>query len=397
MKHEKSLPANIFLWESADGSRVKAFRIPIAYCTWEPELRERMEECLRDAAGSALPPWVSMAWATMEAAPQRKISNPSCAGKTKCRWNFPLPTVFFANVSAEGLPVVRGELFHHASGCYSVHSGVKKWNRQAENALLAAEKWCAIAAKVLGRAYPADDLRRAWKCVLFNQFHDILSGTCAPEAYEDARNQYGEALSLAQRAANSPCRRLRGAFAFRRKSARAPLSYSIRTPFVAKLAVELQSADAPGCALFDSEGKEISWQRAQGSAASNGRIAALFEAEVPALGYRLFTLRPSRAEAHAQVPSQSLVLENECLRAEFLAGKRSCLQACTINEAAKRLPPLPSVPVAICDTSDTWSHAVTRFDEELGPLPFNQNCAHGGWAGSLFHPRRILPGAILAL
>lgn len=48
MKHEKSLPANIFLWESADGSRVKAFRIPIAYCTWEPELRERMEECLRE-------------------------------------------------------------------------------------------------------------------------------------------------------------------------------------------------------------------------------------------------------------------------------------------------------------------------------------------------------------
>lgn len=80
---------------------------------------------------------------------------------------------------------------------------MKKWNRQAENALLTAEKWCAIAAKVLGRAYPADDLRRAWKCVLFNQFHDILSGTCAPEAYEDARNQYGEALSIAQRAANS--------------------------------------------------------------------------------------------------------------------------------------------------------------------------------------------------
>ena len=30
-KHEKSLPANLFTWESADGSRVGAYRIPICY------------------------------------------------------------------------------------------------------------------------------------------------------------------------------------------------------------------------------------------------------------------------------------------------------------------------------------------------------------------------------
>ena len=60
MRHEKALPANIFLWESPDGSRVKAFRIPIAYCTWEPELRERMKRCLQEMP--AKPSRPTMAW-----------------------------------------------------------------------------------------------------------------------------------------------------------------------------------------------------------------------------------------------------------------------------------------------------------------------------------------------
>ena len=365
MKHEKSLPANIFLWESADGRRVKAFRIPIAYCTWEPELRERMEECLREMPPEAPAAMGFYGVGNHGGGPTKENIESILRWKDEMQMEFSSPDRFFANVSAEGLPVVRGELFHHASGCYSVHSGVKKWNRQAENALLAAEKWCAIAAKVLGRAYPADDLRRAWKCVLFNQFHDILSGTCAPEAYEDARNQYGEALSIAQRAANSAMQALAWRIRIPQEEGARPIVVFNPHAFAAKLAVELQSADAPGCALFDSEGREIPWQRAQGSAASNGRIAALFEAEVPALGYRLFTLRPSRAEAHAQVPSQSLVLENECLRAEF--SPESGLLTSLYDKRSGEALAAPSLcPVAICDTSDTWSHAVTRFDEELG-------------------------------
>ena len=32
------------------------------------------------------------------------------------------------------IPVVRDDLQHHAIGCYSAHSGIKRWNRQAENA-----------------------------------------------------------------------------------------------------------------------------------------------------------------------------------------------------------------------------------------------------------------------
>jgi alpha-mannosidase len=110
---------------------------------------------------------------------------------------FDTPDGFFEQASASGLPfpTVHDELQHHAVGCYSAHSGVKRLNRRAENALISAEKFCAIAQQVTGQQFP-EEFERAWKAVLFNQFHDILAGTSLEAAYEDARDGYGEAMSI---------------------------------------------------------------------------------------------------------------------------------------------------------------------------------------------------------
>src|SRR5581483_5013559 len=68
--------------------------------------------------------------------------------------------VFFDGVARNGeLPTVRGELQHHGRGCYTSHSGIKRWNRRAENLLLRAEKWSAIADSLGLRPYPHDELR----------------------------------------------------------------------------------------------------------------------------------------------------------------------------------------------------------------------------------------------
>src|SRR5919197_3117713 len=114
------------------------------------------------------------------------------------------PAQFFQTVraSAKRLPVVRDDLQHHAVGCYSAHSGIKRLMRRAENGLAAAEAWAAVADRVAGQAYPRAELTRAWKQVLFNQFHDTLGGTAIEPAYRDARDQLGEASSIASRAQN---------------------------------------------------------------------------------------------------------------------------------------------------------------------------------------------------
>jgi alpha-mannosidase len=50
--------------------------------------------------------------------------------------------------------------------------------------------------------YPDAELTRARKGVLFNQFHDALAGTATEAAYDDVRDLYGEALTIAGRALN---------------------------------------------------------------------------------------------------------------------------------------------------------------------------------------------------
>jgi alpha-mannosidase len=62
--------------------------------------------------------------------------------------------------------------------------------------LAVAEKLAAVAERVTGQPYP-QDLARAWKNVLFNQFHDIMAGTSIEPAYDDARDLYGEANAIA--------------------------------------------------------------------------------------------------------------------------------------------------------------------------------------------------------
>ena len=49
-------------------------------------------------------------------------------------------------------PVVRDDLQHHASGCYSAYSNIKKLNRKAEHRLITAEKFAAIAYELFNHS-----------------------------------------------------------------------------------------------------------------------------------------------------------------------------------------------------------------------------------------------------
>src|SRR5207237_8368457 len=86
--------------------------------------------------------------------------------------------------------------------CYAACAGSTRWSRRAGSGLAGAEAWAALAPRATGEAYPRDELVRAWKNVMFNQFHDILAGTAIDPAYDEARDQLGESTAIAARAAN---------------------------------------------------------------------------------------------------------------------------------------------------------------------------------------------------
>jgi alpha-mannosidase len=96
------------------------------------------------------------------------------------------------------LPVYEGELTMqtHGVGCYTSQAAMKKWNRANELLADSAERAGVAAQWVAGLAYPGERLREAWTRVLWHQFHDDLTGTCIPQAYQFSWND--ELISLNQ-------------------------------------------------------------------------------------------------------------------------------------------------------------------------------------------------------
>jgi alpha-mannosidase len=199
--HEQELPGRVFHWESADGSSVLAFRVCNSYNSGPDDI----EEELAQNRAEIRPPHRGMACffgiGNHGGGPTR--ANLGAIDQLRHRWpdtsvEYGTLERFFEEAEGEGpRPAHRGELQHHASGCYAAHSGIKRWNRRAEQMLLAAERAQVLASR-LNAARPAD-LGGAWRALLFNQFHDILAGTSLASVYDSARDGMGEAAAIAER------------------------------------------------------------------------------------------------------------------------------------------------------------------------------------------------------
>jgi alpha-mannosidase len=100
---------------------------------------------------------------------------------------------FFARAEAEyeSLPVWVGEMYLELHrGTYTSQANTKRGNRRCEHLLREAELWCASAAIRAGSNYPAAELKRLWRLVLLQQFHDILPGSSIAWVHQDAERNY---------------------------------------------------------------------------------------------------------------------------------------------------------------------------------------------------------------
>ena len=84
----------------------------------------------------------------------------------------------------------------HGVGCYTSQAAMKKFNRTNELLADAAERASVAADWLAALPYPGERLREAWTRVLWHQFHDDLTGTCIPQAYQFSWND--ELISLNQ-------------------------------------------------------------------------------------------------------------------------------------------------------------------------------------------------------
>ena len=100
---------------------------------------------------------------------------------------------FFARAEEEypALPVWVGEMYLELHrGTYTSQANTKRGNRRSEHLLREAELWCTTAAVRAGAPYPAAELKRLWRLVLLQQFHDILPGSSIAWVHQDAERNY---------------------------------------------------------------------------------------------------------------------------------------------------------------------------------------------------------------
>ncbi len=392
--HEKELPGNLFWWESMDGSRVLTFKIPFSYGNWWREgdpVVDKLKAVMDLAEEQGVPFMDFYGVGNHGGGPT--ISNLRVLEKVreelgKDGIRFSSPDAYFQEAleGAEKLPVVRDDLQHHASGCYSVISEIKANNRKAEHRLMTAEKFATVAWSTLGLPYPGDRIERAWENVLFNQFHDIMGGCSIQEAYEDAREFHGEALRIGGEVLNSALQKISWSintmgdeefyiskekdWALWEQDERGtpvvvfnPLAWEVEAPVVISKRVE---------GVTDDLGNPLDVQHVR-APQTNGQDKwdTLFTSKIPALGYRVFWAYKEKA-FDLPIPAHTLeagedYMENDWLRVEIEPHTGHIRRLYDKEKQLDVLSGRGAVPVVVDEhDSDTWAHGIFSFRREIG-------------------------------
>ena len=97
----------------------------------------------------------------------------------------------------EKLPIVDQELNYFSPGCYTTQSRIKRGNKRLEAALLDAETLGSLSFARVGHLYAKEQMKDAWRNVLFTHFHDILTGSCVQDTREHAMGLYQTSMAVA--------------------------------------------------------------------------------------------------------------------------------------------------------------------------------------------------------
>ncbi len=360
-EHEMDLPL-LFWWEGGDGSRILTLRIWRNY--------DADATLVRPAAIGAFAPGFDHAALFLGVGDHGgAVTKQQIRAVVEMQQDPGLPELRFSTVGAffkqieespafKSLPIVKGELQHHARGCYSAHGEGKYLNRRAEISLGNAETISLIANLGYGHNYPAEEYAQAWSKVLFCQFHDMMAGTSLYSDYRDVRDSVGYACEVAQtskvEALETMARKVdlsgveeSAVFLFN------PLPWK-RTALVEYYCDKDPSGRAPITHLVSKDGSKtpVQWRPSASMSTFVPRLSAWVD--LPAGGYKVFEL------AHGEPPAP----ENY---REFVTVSNSGFGISSLKaEDGTELLSGPVGLVVISDTSDTWAHGINQFRQEIG-------------------------------
>jgi alpha-mannosidase len=402
------LPADCFVWEGYDGSRVLAVRSTVGMYDSPLGGARRKVERLVPRLPAGLPGVILWGVGNHGGGPSRRDLR-DLAALIRQRRDLDLrhstPEAAFAELARKraGLPVHRRDLNPWAVGCYTSQIRVKQRYRLLENTLFSTEKMVAAAWGQKAMPYPAADLREAARDMATAQFHDILPGSSIQPAEEAALRMMDHGLEKLARV------RARAFFALaggqpRARDGEIPVFVHNPHPFPVDALVECEfnladhnrsgnftavTAFAGGRALATQVEQELSsipidWRkrvvfRAQLAPSQMNRFDCRTELRArrprPRLRARGGKIRFRTGELEAIIDARTGLMER------YRVGGVDCLSA------------RACLPLSVPDTCDSWGmtfRAYSRRARGFRPLSATASARFAGVAARRLPPVRVI-------
>ncbi|MBQ9946225.1 MAG: alpha-mannosidase [Clostridia bacterium] len=204
---------------------------------------------------------------------------------------------FFAEIEKDEdkLPVWDGEMYYeNHRGTFTSQAFVKKNNRRGEYMLRLAEMLSLLAG-----TYDRERIEKVWKLLLVNQFHDILPGTSIEEVFINTREEY----ALMNKEGNDIIDTALRLLSHKASTGKNSIIVWNFLPYTVSGFVKAEIPEG-----FSGVKDAYS--------VVNGNEVEFIAENVPAMGYKVFTLSKEIAE-RGTISAGNNFLENKYVRAEF--------------------------------------------------------------------------------
>ena len=377
LPQEHRLPSTPFIWCGQDGAEIIAYRLPDSYGGNEvPDKRVRtvlQDPC--DAFDHAMvfygvgnhgggPTKAQIEWISQ---------NLSLEGHEVF---FSTPERFFAAVEdhRDSLPRIHGDIQSCYPGCYSVMQPLKQAQRNAALALEQIETHLAAASGT--GVTEREQIERAWKDLLFCDFHDIVTGTAAPPAWPSVTAMQGRATIIAAELTAYATRKKAIAELEPRNVHRLVALNLDQTPFDDLLEIEpwLDFDLWRDRWISDEDGNSVEHQLVQPASAVGSRLlipVTLAPEEMRSFEIHSETPRTAKPSHSAMLAVSERKLCNSQLEVTLDDGRIE-----QIHYRGKALLAEPGLRLVLRrDTSDTWTSDRDTYDE-----PLTDSLSGGKWS-----------------
>ncbi len=306
-------PHSLFMWQGIDGTRILSYVQRLNYNgRYNPETVEtiynRFEQ--KDKTDDLL---MTFGFGDGGGGPNYQMLETgrrlkSFPGLQKTEINTSQSFFEAVNPIKDQLPVWNDEMYYeYHRGTYSSQARTKMHNRRAELGMRQAEILASMALEKMGAKYPYEQILKAYKIILRNQFHDIIPGSSIKAVYDDCEKEYAEVLEIIEEIQKDALNSITKASAPEEITVFNSLSWER----LGHVRVNLPEGLEDG-RIVDEQGNEVP------STIDGHEIE--FEACVPALGSKVYRIESKAAIDDTAIKVSENSMENKFYKISLDAG-----------------------------------------------------------------------------